>query len=92
MNAATFQQPETEFDRKPVGEGTGRAWYGRVPRSERRGEARAQLQRRGRNKANRAVIFADRSLITIRVIRTDHEVMIARAVCCLLGFLTKKQI
>jgi acetate kinase len=39
-----------------------------------------------RNKADGAVISADRSPTTVRVIRTDEEVMIARAVCRLLGF------
>lgn len=90
MSAVTFQQPETDFDRQPVGEvlaalGTD----ARLGLSE--GEARARLQRHGCNKANRAVISADRSPTTVRVIRTDDEVMIARAVCCLLGFSTKKQ-
>lgn len=44
-----------------------------------------------RNKANEAVISADTSPTTVRVIRTDEEVMIARAVCRLLGFSTEKQ-
>lgn len=43
-----------------------------------------------RNGANRAVISADGSPATVRVIRTDEEVMIARAVCRLLGFSAKK--
>ncbi len=44
-----------------------------------------------RNKANGAVISADSSPTTVRVIRTDEEVIIARAVCRLLGFSTKPQ-
>jgi acetate kinase len=44
-----------------------------------------------RNKANEAVISADTSPNTVRVIRTDEEVMIARAVCRLLAFSTEKQ-
>lgn len=44
-----------------------------------------------RNKAKEAVISTDKSATTVRVIGTDEEVIIARAVCRLLGFSTKKQ-
>jgi acetate kinase len=44
-----------------------------------------------KNKANAAVISSDTSPATVRVIRTDEEVMIARAVCRLLGLSTVKQ-
>lgn len=43
-----------------------------------------------RNKANEAVISADKSPTTVRVIRTDEELIIARAVCRLLGFSPEK--
>jgi acetate kinase len=39
-----------------------------------------------KNKANAPVISSDTSPATVRVIRTDEELMIARAVCRLLGF------
>jgi acetate kinase len=44
-----------------------------------------------RNKANEAVISTDKSATTVRVIRTDEEVIIARAVCRLLGFSTENR-
>ena len=39
-----------------------------------------------RNTANAPVISADGSQVTVRVIATDEEVMIARSVCRMLGF------
>jgi acetate kinase len=39
-----------------------------------------------RNAENAAVISTDASRATVRVIRTDEELMIARSVCRLLGF------
>ena len=41
-----------------------------------------------RNAANAAVISTDMSRATVRVIRTDEELMIARSVCRLLGLAT----
>jgi acetate kinase len=38
-----------------------------------------------RNAENAAVISADASRVTVRVIRTDEELMIARSVCRILG-------
>jgi acetate kinase len=38
-----------------------------------------------RNAANEGVISAETSRISLRVIRTDEELMIARSVCCALG-------
>lgn len=38
-----------------------------------------------RNAGNAAVISADNSRVTVRVIRTDEELMIARSVCRVLG-------
>lgn len=37
-----------------------------------------------RNGENAAVISADNARVTVRVIRTDEELMIARSVCCIL--------
>jgi acetate kinase len=45
-----------------------------------------------RNRAGAPVISTDASPVTVRVIRTDEEAMIARAVSRLLGFSTKKEI
>jgi acetate kinase len=39
-----------------------------------------------RNAENAAVISADASRATVRVVRTDEEPMIARPVCRVLGF------
>ena len=39
----------------------------------------------GRNAQNAAAISADNSRVTVRVIRTDEELMIARSVCRLVG-------
>jgi len=39
-----------------------------------------------RNAENAAVISADHSRVTVRVIRTDEELMIAPSVCRVLGF------
>jgi acetate kinase len=44
-----------------------------------------------KNKANAPVISSDTSPATVRVIRTDEEVMIARDVCRLLGFSTMNE-
>lgn len=44
-----------------------------------------------RNKANAPVISVDAGPVTVRVIRTDEEMMIAEAVCRLLGFSTMKE-
>ena len=44
-----------------------------------------------RNEANEGLISTDNSTISVRVIRTDEEIIIARAVCRLLGFSTEKQ-
>jgi acetate kinase len=44
-----------------------------------------------RNKANAPVISVDAGAVTVRVIRTDEEVMIAKAVSRLLGFSTMKE-
>jgi acetate kinase len=41
-----------------------------------------------RNTANAEVISSDTSPVTVRVIRTDEELMIARSVCRLLGLVT----
>jgi acetate kinase len=41
-----------------------------------------------RNTANAEVISSDTSPVTVRVIRTDEELMIARSVCRLLGLAT----
>ncbi len=38
-----------------------------------------------RNAENAAVISTDASRVTVRVIRTDEELMIARSVCRILG-------
>ena len=46
-----------------------------------------QLDETG-NKANAPVISVDAGPVTVRVIRTDEEMMIAKAVCRLLGFST----
>src|ERR1017187_1207141 len=39
----------------------------------------------GRNAENAAVISADNARVTVRVIRTDEELMIARSVCRMIG-------
>jgi acetate kinase len=39
-----------------------------------------------RNQTGAAVISSDRSSVTVRVMRTDEEIMIARAVCRKIGF------
>src|SRR5450830_1807844 len=44
-----------------------------------------------RNKANAAVISTDASRATVRVIRTDEELMIARSVCRILGLGSQKE-
>lgn len=44
-----------------------------------------------RNKADAPVISVDAAPATVRVIRTNEEVMIAKAVCRLLGFSTLKE-
>jgi acetate kinase len=54
--------------------------------AEKEGSGKYYIQEKHTNKSRRAVISADRSPTTVRVIRTDEEVMIARAVCRLLGF------
>ena len=40
---------------------------------------------KARNAENAAVISTDSSRVTVRVIRTDEELMIARSVCRILG-------
>jgi acetate kinase len=45
-----------------------------------------------RNQADAPVISADAGPATVRVIRTNEEVMIAKAVCRLLGFSTMKEV
>jgi acetate kinase len=44
-----------------------------------------------RNRTNDAVISTRASRVTVRVIRTDEELMIARSVCRLLGFSNQEQ-
>jgi acetate kinase len=41
-----------------------------------------------RNAANAAVISAERARVTVRVIRTDEELMIARSACRVVGLTT----
>jgi acetate kinase len=48
------------------------------------GFLRIQLEEK-RNTTNEGVISAAVSRVTVRVIHTDEEIMIAKAVCCLLG-------
>jgi acetate kinase len=45
-----------------------------------------------RNTTNEGIISAAAGRVTIRVIRTDEEIMIAKAVCCLLGLDLKRRI
>jgi acetate kinase len=45
----------------------------------------------GENAANAAVIFATASRVTVRVIRTDEELMIAKTVCRVPGLGWKKE-
>jgi acetate kinase len=43
------------------------------------------------NLGNEGLISAEASLVTVRVIRTDEELMIAKKVCCILGLGCKKE-